>query len=210
MSQSQQTQHAAPLIALCGQAGTGKDTAAEMIYKELVYAKGLAAVRRYAFADPIRDMITVLMGYTGHSGATALQWMQDRALKEQPIDGIGHSYRKLAQTLGTEWGRAIDPDLWVKLMQARIQNVRFTTDQPVIVIITDLRFPNEAKMVKEMGGQIWRITGRSAGISTQHASEQLVDQIECDAEIDNTGTLLELKQKLHDALEQGSTPWPIK
>lgn len=192
----------ARLIALCGQAGSGKDTAAEMLYDALVYNKGLAAVRRYAFADPIRDMITVLMGYTGYSGATGLQWMQDRVLKEQPIDGIGHSYRKLAQTLGTEWGRAVDPDLWVKLTQARIQKLRFTTDHPVTVIITDLRFPNEAKMVKDMGGVIWRITGRSAGISTQHASEQLVDQIECDAEIDNTGTLTQLQEKLSERLHR--------
>ena len=36
-------------------------------------------------------------------------------LKEQPIPGLQRSYRELAQTLGTEWGRQLQgEDFWLR------------------------------------------------------------------------------------------------
>jgi energy-coupling factor transporter ATP-binding protein EcfA2 len=193
--------HRRRLIALCGPAGSGKDTAAGIIHSLLHKING-EQPRRYAFAEPVKDMITVLMAHVGQVSPTSPQWIEDRALKELPIDGLGHSYRRLAQTLGTEWGRNLDPDFWVKLMRSRIENVWFTSHGQACVLITDLRFPNEAKMVEDLGGAVWRISGRSAAIGGGHVSEQHIHSIQCAEEIDNSGSLADLQDKLQAALDR--------
>ncbi len=53
---------------------------------------------------------------------------------------------KLLQFWGTEFRRAQDPDYWVKKTFA---NIPKNAD---IVMITDVRFPNEADAVKQQGG----------------------------------------------------------
>ena len=58
----------------------------------------------------------------------------------------GQTYRYLAQTLGTEWGRElIHPDLWIMCLKYRLQK----TYSPII--IDDVRFENEAKFIREHG-----------------------------------------------------------
>lgn len=50
-------------------------------------------------------------------------------------------------------------------------------DQPTVAdicVITDVRFPNEAKRIKDLGGQIWKIERVGAGAG-EHASEQELD-----------------------------------
>lgn len=196
-----------PLIALCGLAGSGKDTAAQFI-QEFSTLSTNRYCRCIAFADPIRDMIAVLMTGNGQLGAAPHAWMSDRALKEKPIPGIGHSYRKLAQTLGTEWGRSLDPDIWTNIARERINGLWYQNFKPKTIVITDLRFPNEAAMVHALGGEVWRIEGRSADIGTSHASEQLVQSIAADRVIDNSTNIADLHarlaKELNDFYKQGN------
>jgi hypothetical protein len=88
--------------------------------------------------------------------------------KEVAIPGLGCATpRFLMQTLGTEWGRnAVDPDLWVKHMRLRLGDILQITD----VVIDDVRFENEATMIRDMGGKIIHVQGRG-GIEGSHVSE---------------------------------------
>lgn len=167
------------LIGLTGLAGTGKDTVRRMLEDDHEFA-GLA------FADPLRQMIGALLSENGFS----TQWMYDREFKERPIDGLGLSYRELAQTLGTEWGRKLHPDIWVRIAGQAIASLSSRGEHQFV--ISDVRFPNEAAWIKEAGGEIWVIKRPDAPAVRDHDSERLVQTIAADRAIDNSGTVEDL------------------
>lgn len=146
------TKNPIAIIAFTGPAGSGKDTAGRYLidnygFKKLSFAKGL------------KDMLAVL-GYPDPASA---------ADKEAIIPELGVSWRHLAQTLGTEWGRQqVHPDLWVIIAEQVIRK------EAGAFVITDLRFENEAAMVRRLGGVIGFLTGRAYEMpdtTAKHASE---------------------------------------
>lgn len=166
------------LIGLTGTAGSGKDTVRRMLEEHHGYTG-------FAFADPIRSMLSALL----ESAGTSPEWMTDRARKEATIPALGTSYRHLAQTLGTEWGRSIEPEFWLRIASARLDALQ---DQGLRhFVISDVRFLNESAWIKVLGGEVWRIDRPSAEPVRQHASE-LISLINPDRIIDNSGTVEEL------------------
>lgn len=78
---------------------------------------------------------------------------------------------KLLQWWGTEYRRAQDPDYWVKKTFANIpKNVD-------IVLITDVRFPNEADAVKQWGGYTINVQRLRDDGQPFYASDRPTDHI---------------------------------
>jgi hypothetical protein len=152
------------IIGLCGRAGAGKDTAAA--YLQLHYRFEPAS-----FAAPLRSMIETLCIDAGIDYA----YCHERHLKERPMPGLGVSYRHLAQTLGTDWGRkCIAPDLWVRLAELALG----LPDHPVHdrIVMTDVRFRNEAAMIQGHRGVLVRIV-RDVDPVRDHVSETEADDL---------------------------------
>lgn len=159
-------------------AGVGKDTAAK--YLTDYYVRDFRSV---AFADPIRAAMKAVFGWDDS--------YFNHPKKNEVDERFGISPRKAMQTLGTEWGRnLINTDLWLILAQQRIE--------PLIgagfnVLITDVRFNNEADMIRKLGGTVWHINRKvegGAGTEAGHSSENGVDFVKSkDAYIDNNETL---------------------
>ena len=149
------------IIGLTGLAGTGKDTVRSILERRHGYIG-------VAFADPIRNMLYSLL----IEAAADVSYMHDRQLKELPIPGLGVSYRHLAQTLGTEWGRSVSGDLWLSITRERVKN-HFDHHQGRPVVISDVRFQNEAEWIMEAGGEIWRIEREEAEPVRGHVSENI-------------------------------------
>jgi hypothetical protein len=166
------------IIGLTGLAGAGKDTVREILEQDHDFL-GIA------FATPIRSMLTKLIDLAGADPA----YIYDRELKETAIPEIGASYRQLAQTLGTEWGRSISPDLWTRIAAAQIAKDHNRSQR---YVISDVRFANEAAWVREQGGEIWRIVRPDATAVRDHASEHHAHTIRADRVIDNGGTFEQL------------------
>ena len=175
------------LIGLTGLAGTGKDTVADRLCAEHGF-------ERHAFAEPIRDMLAAML--TGANIDYA--YLFERDLKERPVPHLGISGRRLMQTLGTEWGRSLDPDLWVRLAAITL-GLHGASSAPIHdrIVITDVRFPNEAAWIESLGGRVVRVT-RPAPAVAAHVSEQHIAQLPCTLAIDNTGTLADL----HDQVDE--------
>jgi len=176
------------LIGLTGLAGSGKDTVRGVLERDHDF-NGIA------FADPIRDMLSALFASCGVSD----EWMTERDLKERDIPAIGASYRKMAQMLGTEWGRQIDPNFWLKITEAKVKYIN-EIDSGAIVI-SDVRFPNEAEWIQSQGGMIWKIIRPGIESVREHASEALVNQLPYDWVIDNRGSIEELSHAADVALD---------
>lgn len=179
------------IIGLTGYAGSGKDTIRGVLENHYDY-DGLA------FADPIRDMLAALLNSMG----LGTEWMTERELKEEPVSGLGLSYRQMAQALGTEWGRALKESLWLDIAKAKIAMYR-EYDSPGVVI-SDVRFPNEAAWVKEQGGVIWKILRPGVEPVRAHASEDLIASLPYDYVIDNHGSLDLLPNAVAAALAECS------
>jgi hypothetical protein len=169
------------LIGLAGPARVGKDTVANLLVKAF-------PAKAVAFADPIRSMLAAGFGFG--------QEHFNGPLKEQPIDWIGKSYRQMAQTLGTEWGRhCVNEQLWVLRAYEKVKEFH---SQGFHAVITDVRFPNEAEFVRSKGGVIWHIRREGIQAVSAHASEAGVEFKPGDVYIDNNGSLDNLLDEVCD------------
>lgn len=185
------------IIALTGYARSGKNTVAGLI-REAFARSGIETVEM-AFADPMKNFCQSLFGFTQE------QLYGDEREKPDPRwvrpDGSLLTARYALQTLGTEWGRNCDPDLWMKAGIARAVRL---ADYDQAVVITDCRFLNEAKAVLAAGGAVWRI--RRGECAFTHASEQEIWSagMPVSAEIDNTGDLETTRQQILDLVGRWS------
>ena len=138
------------LVGLMGKARSGKDTAADYLQTY--------GFHRYAFADPMKDMLEAVFGDHFRNG--------DR---ERPIHWLGKSPRQLMQTLGTEWGRGcVHPELWILLARGKWDVVNHMGES---LVITDVRFANEAKMITDQGGILIELVRPDAEKVNAHISE---------------------------------------
>lgn len=171
------------LIGLVGYAGTGKDTVRQLLESEHGFV-GLA------FADPIRQMLRTLFTENGIDE----KYIDERDHKEAPIQDLlteqPLSYRQMAQTLGTEWGRNLSPDFWLQIAGAYIAEQRRHGER--LFVISDVRFVNEGQWIKDAGGELWHIHRPSAAPVRPHASEAEIALIDVDRVIDNSGSLDDL------------------
>jgi len=187
-------------LAIVGRAGHGKDTIGEA-----VIALG---AQRVAFADPIKEMAC-----TGLGISREVLW-GPAEVKEQVVERYGVTTRHILQTLGTEWGRnCVDQDIWVK--RAIDHTIPQWESAGVLdFVVTDVRFLNEAELLREAGFVIVRVERPGYGPSpttwwerclhaatfgllgrVEHQSESELARIEEDVKILNDGTVDDLKRK---------------
>lgn len=141
------------IIALTGTKTVGKTTIAKAIQAWAINSKIVS------FATPIKEMLWQMgVSYEALNGKE----------KESIIDPLGKSARELMQSLGTEWGRqTVNENIWVFAMQKQIE--RMSED---IIIIDDLRFPNEANWVLVNRGIIIELKRDGVECNDNHSSEQ--------------------------------------
>jgi len=170
------------IIGLCGAAGSGKDTTANILKNYLT------SVEILAFAKPLKDAAKILFNFTEEQ-------LHDPISKEVVDSRWNKSPREIFQWLGTQVLRnQIDKDFFIKHMEQRINQ----SDKDTI-IITDIRFDNEAELIKNLGGIIIKIIRPNATTTkhNNHETEQgitmsLVDEII----LNNHNTLEELSNKV--------------
>lgn len=164
------------LIGLTGHKGAGKDAVAAVLRQH--------GYTRIAFADPLKRI------------ALAIGW--DGSKEERPACSCCGMLqgRALLQVLGTEGVRQnIREDAWLLAANHEI-------GKHERVVITDVRFLNEAEFVRQSGGEVWRIERPGHG-GDGHASETELDNIQADQEIWNGGSLADLAVAVERALRTG-------
>lgn len=96
--------------------------------------------------------------------------------------------RDMLQKRGTEEGRHVfGEDIWIRTMEAWIAAT--VAAGVTRFVITDVRFPNEADWIKQIGGKVVRIVGRGGldGALAFHPSETALDDyLAYDLELDNS------------------------
>lgn len=177
------------LLALSGHAGAGKDSAATYLEDQYAFAV-------IAFAEPLLDMLGGLLPHADVDGA----WLIERSLKELPMPVLGKSYRTLARTLGDAL-RAIDPEFFVRIA---VHRVRQALDQGSNVVVTDVRYPNEAAALEQMGAHAVRVFRPAAHRPelVPHSSEAHVDTLAFQTLINNGGSRVAFYDQLDELMVQ--------
>lgn len=104
--------------------------------------------------------------------------------------------RDLQKTLGLEFGRTLyGMDFWLRLVKARVDS----STAPV-VIIDDVRFPDDIQFVAARPSVSVRIHRPSAEDIDAHPSEGLLESWPFDCSIDNDSTLEVYQERLHTTL----------
>ncbi len=167
------------LIGLAGPARSGKDTAGNYLSTEL-------DLETYALASPIKERINDMFGWDERHA--------DGELKEVDDPKWGFSPRKAYQLFGTEFGRALRDDMWTHMAHVKAKEAGS-------IIVTDVRFENEAEWIRSNEGVIVHIRRDNVvGAVCGHASEAGISKSTGDFHIVNNGTLSEFMAELDDII----------
>jgi len=173
------------IIGITGRKQSGKDT----FYN--VALERIGNVKRVAFADPVKQELAEALGVI-----------------PEEIEFNKKRYRKALQLWGTEIRRELfGRDYWIKRARLIIGGLAYN-DPNALIIVTDVRFPNEAEAVRDMGGVIVKVirkrpfwTRVKSMFKREHASERLVDTITADYTIHNNGAECDYWRKVNESLE---------
>ena len=203
------------IIGICGFIGSGKDTAAD-------YLVGFHGFRRDSFAGTLKDAVAAVFGWDREliEGRTP----EARAWREQVDEWWAERLqmphltpRWILQHWGTEVCRQhFHDDIWIAALQSRLAKRSDHT------VISDVRFPNEIKAIKEQGGKIvwiqrgelpsWHIMAAKANAGDLyaqtklkelgvHASETSWVGTNFDSILDNNGSIESLYTQLKNLLQ---------
>jgi hypothetical protein len=168
------------ILGLSGKAGAGKDTLAHLLCRTGKY-------RRLAVADALKRDVAIML--YGHDGPGSLALL-DAHKREKP------EVRALLQSYGVAQ-RALNPDYWVdKLFAAWDKLLHFNPvlrEQHVGLVVTDVRFFNEAAAIRRRGGKLIRVVrpGYDNGLTDEqraHVSETELDEYQFHHVVHNAGT----------------------
>lgn len=163
------------LVGITGKQNSGKDT--------LAYAFIKQDFLKMAFADPLKDVVHRMFRIP-----TSVLW--------GPSENRDPQTRRILQTLGTDYARGIDPDIWIKRTMERIRTAATdgrdvlercvipSEDKELRIVVPDVRFRNEADALKSFAPDTILIRvhrpdsekGKSKE-SCDHASETEMDTI---------------------------------
>jgi hypothetical protein len=168
------------IIGLTGYAQSGKDTVANILVNNYGYT-------RVAFADKIREflyetnpMYDSIVGEPLFVRAKVDRDGWEEAKKSPHI-------RRLLQTSGVAARKVFGENFWV---QQALKDVHFEGNY----VITDVRFTNEADIIKKYdNAQLWRVKRLGVDAVNGHVSERELDGYPVDQIFINNTTIEDLE-----------------
>jgi hypothetical protein len=208
------------IIGVCGLIGAGKDTVAD-------YLVNVHEFRRESFANTLKDAVSAVFGWDRVllEGRTkeAREWREHiDTWWAQRLQIHDLTPRWVLQHWGTDVLRQhFHDDIWVASLENKLRKTR---DH---IVISDCRFPNEIKAIKQQGGKVirvvrgpdpewmpharaymggpkiigWALGKEALNRANIHASEYSWAATEFDAIIDNNGTMEQLYKQIKNLVQ---------
>ncbi len=143
------------IIGLTGKARSGKDSVRQILERTYGF-------EGFSFAGALKQAMTPLFGLPE-------KYVLNEDNKELPIPGWPElTLRRAMQLLGTEAMRGtFGHDFWIRRLKREIYGRR-------MVVVSDVRFDNEAEALRNIGAAIVEVRRPGAGLESiagQHISE---------------------------------------
>jgi len=202
------------IIGICGFIGSGKDTAADFLVN-------LHNFKRESFASTLKDAVANIFGWDrdmleGRTQASR-NWREQKDEWWSNRLGMDVTPRFILQQWGTNVLRQhFHDDIWIASLENKLRTAQDN------IVITDCRFPNEIKGLREQGAKIvwiqrgitphWYSIAEQAnrgdnkarewlGLNGIHASEYSWAGTNFDVIIDNNKTLDHLAAQIKSLVQ---------
>lgn len=184
------------LIGILGYAGAGKDTVASL----------LPGFERRAFADKLRDLALRINPWLIYYGSLLANVVEERGWEASKRESP--EVRRLLQNLGQGAREVLGDSIWIDaVLPGNIIDY-----DALDIVVTDVRYPNEATRIDTFLGRLWVISKPGTGPVNSHASEgfgewisQFVSRYKITT-ILNDGTLEDLPFAVTAALDNERKP----
>lgn len=196
------------IIGMCGKGGSGKDTVADYLVENYNF-------HRVAAADAMKEDLCRYLDMD-------LNTLE--SIKNKSVDLIDDnekvgefSIRRFLQLYGMDMRYRISDTYWLRTsIDNKIRELELelgaTDNNPVSehalqIVVSDVRFEIEFDFIKNNGGKIFYIEGRT-GLTEEesnHVSEQFVNTTardRCDMVIDNSQTIDDLYIKIKELMNE--------
>ena len=153
------------IVGIAGKAGSGKDTLSSLLGH---IAADTHDFERIGFADAVKEECAYYVSeMIGVSRSKALDLLYDRNEKEK--------WRWFLQGYATEFRREMHGDnYWVKQVEMQINRLKaeyIGKGRGILIVIPDLRFPNESEWIKSVGGYRVQVVRNAVERTDSHSSE---------------------------------------
>ena len=212
------------LIGLAGPARSGKDTVAQWLvaqhgFRQFSFSDALYEEVSRAFRvsvqflqdprikDSPRDELALKncfdLEFVGVAIGTLDAEMRHTCGVYLYPQGVPLTPRWILQTWGTEYRRAQDPDYWI--MRAAEWLDDYVSWGCERFVNSSTRYPNEAKWIRSLGGDVWHISRPDCPVVRAHSSEIPLPFDRRDRGIVNGASIESLQQAVTRLLESDST-----
>ena len=193
------------IIGLCGLIGSGKGTVANILVDEHKFEK-------ISFADKLKDAVSVLFDWDREmlEGETSESrfWREQEDTFWTKETGRKITPRLVLQEFGTDCMRnGFYDGVWVSFVRKRI-----IENPDINFVIPDVRFTNEAEIIKGLDGKVWCVKRGPDPLwfrqyvdldiepTDVHSSEWRWAKVAFDHNIYNEGTIEDLKSQVQGRL----------
>jgi hypothetical protein len=172
------------IVGVSGNAQSGKDTCADVLVEQYGFTK-------VSFADGVREfmvrldpvlhfggMETALLSEHITEGGTPEQWawLKENSDAREHMVAIGAGAREI-----------MGEDVWIRAALAKMERAPWTS-----FVLPDCRYANEARMIRGMGGEVWRIARPGVEPANDEEAHSL-SEFNGDTAIFNGGSMGELQ-----------------
>ncbi len=189
------------LIGLAGYARAGKNTVGDYLTARHGYAQR-------AFADKLREL-ALACDPMMNSTNTRLYSRYSDVLDVYGYEGAKNDYpevRDFLVRLGAGARKVLGGDVWLDAclpLERNPEGHAFSeADGGKQIVVTDVRYPNEAARIVELGGQVWYVRRdgvRAANDEEQRSIAQVLNAPGMDVKVLlNSGTIADL----HESIER--------
>ncbi|MCK9609186.1 MAG: hypothetical protein M0R33_22350 [Methylomonas sp.] len=183
----------AELIGIVAGKQAGKTTIAAYLHEKYGYTTT-------SIAEPLKLALKDIFGFTDEQLYDSKKEVADEFWQITPRYALQFIGTELFRDGLSKYAPHIGADIWAMSAERRIQQYLQNKDK---VVVDDIRFPNEAEVIRKLGGILIRVTRpdvesaadshlRSRRAFGEHISEQLHAQIHADYEIVNDKSLQHL------------------
>lgn len=182
------------IIAFGHRQDVGKSSAARFLTTELRLTRKGIDIQQCGFADKVKDIAYQLYNWAGLYPGSYYDDPDHYPLKNVVLEKINRTPRQLWIGIGNGLRQQAHPDTWLDYL--------FKNPKAHIMIISDLRFPNEADGILANGGAVIKIVRDSAKVVTDGADDPLESYDKWTEVIDNNGSLNDLHRKVMKIMKE--------